>query len=70
MASIVYLSLLVISLSLSSPFRAYGTMPNPIKSAQNAYKNQPGRIENYTTGHSSVSEKEKKEASAPGAGKQ
>lgn len=40
-------------------------MPNPIKSAQNAYKNQPGRIENYTTGHSSVSEKEKKEASAP-----
>lgn len=45
-------------------------MPNPIKSAQNAYKNQPGRIENYTTGHSSVSEKEKKEASAPGAGKQ
>lgn len=45
-------------------------MPNPIKSAQNAYKNQPGRIENYTTGHSSVSEKEKKEASAPGAGRQ
>jgi len=39
-------------------------MPNPIKSAQNSYKNQPGRIENYTTGHSSVSEKEKKEASA------
>lgn len=45
-------------------------MPNPIKSAQNAYKNQPGRIENYTTGHSSVSEKEKKEASAPEAGRQ
>ncbi|XP_030369107.1 uncharacterized protein LOC115620079 isoform X2 [Scaptodrosophila lebanonensis] len=39
----------------------YGTMPNPIKSTQNSYKNQPGRIENYTTGHSSVSEKEKKE---------
>lgn len=39
-------------------------MPNPIKSAQNSYKNQPGRIEDYTTGHSSVSEKEKKEASA------
>lgn len=38
-------------------------MPNPIKSAQNSYKNQPGRIENYTTGHSSVSEKEKKEVS-------
>lgn len=36
-------------------------MPNPIKSAQNSYKNQRGRIENYTTGHSSVSEKEKKE---------
>ncbi|XP_034476282.1 uncharacterized protein LOC117783147 isoform X13 [Drosophila innubila] len=41
--------------------KLYGTMPNPIKSAQNSYKNQPGRIENYTTGHSSVSEKEKKE---------
>lgn len=50
-------------------FRSYGTMPNPIKSAPNAYKNQPGRIENYTTGHSSVSEKEKKEASAGGAGR-
>ncbi|XP_043662630.1 sorbin and SH3 domain-containing protein 1 isoform X23 [Drosophila teissieri] len=36
-------------------------MPHPIKSAQSSYKNQPGRIENYTTGHSSVSEKEKKE---------
>lgn len=45
--------------------RLYGTMPNPIKAAQNSYKNQPGRIENYTTGHSSVSEKEKKEASGP-----
>ncbi|KAH8272859.1 hypothetical protein KR018_005766 [Drosophila ironensis] len=43
------------------PFRLYGTMPNPIKSAQNSYKNQPGRIEDYTTGNSSVSEKEKKE---------
>ncbi|XP_055858867.1 uncharacterized protein LOC129921182 isoform X4 [Episyrphus balteatus] len=39
----------------------YGTMPNPVKSGQGSYKVQPGRIENYITGHSSVSEKEKKE---------
>lgn len=36
-------------------------MPNPIKSEQNTYKNQPGRIEDYVTGRSSVSEKERKE---------
>ncbi|KRF80190.1 uncharacterized protein Dvir_GJ22205, isoform L [Drosophila virilis] len=47
--------------NLSQDDKLYGTMPNPIKAAQNSYKNQPGRIENYTTGHSSVSEKEKKE---------
>ncbi|XP_030239586.1 sorbin and SH3 domain-containing protein 1 isoform X2 [Drosophila navojoa] len=47
--------------NLSQDDKLYGTMPNPIKSAQNSYKNQPGRIEDYTTGHSSVSEKEKKE---------
>ncbi|XP_067630942.1 uncharacterized protein CAP isoform X3 [Eurosta solidaginis] len=41
--------------------RFYGTMPNPIKSAQNTYKNQPGRIEDYVTGRSSLSEKERKE---------
>lgn len=44
-------------------FRLYGTLPNPVKSGQNSYKNQPGRIEDYVTGHSSVSEKEKKEVS-------
>ncbi|KPU75985.1 uncharacterized protein Dana_GF12790, isoform H [Drosophila ananassae] len=47
--------------NLNQDEKLYGTMPNPIKSAQNSYKNQPGRIEDYTTGHSSVSEKEKKE---------
>ncbi|XP_037947810.1 uncharacterized protein LOC119679497 isoform X2 [Teleopsis dalmanni] len=41
--------------------KSYGTMPNPVKSGQNSYKNQPGRIENYVTGNSSVSEKEHKE---------
>ncbi|ALC40592.1 CAP [Drosophila busckii] len=50
--------------NLNQDDKVYGTMPNPIKSAPNAYKNQPGRIENYTTGHSSVSEQQKKEASA------
>ncbi|KRJ98609.1 uncharacterized protein Dyak_GE19353, isoform E [Drosophila yakuba] len=48
--------------NLTQDEKLYGTMPNPIKSAQSSYKNQPGRIENYTTGHSSVSEKEKKES--------
>ncbi|XP_036332522.1 uncharacterized protein LOC118743866 [Rhagoletis pomonella] len=41
--------------------KLYGTMPNPIKSAPSTYKNQPGRIEDYVTGRSSVSEKERKE---------
>lgn len=43
--------------------RNYGTMPNPIKPGQQVYKNQPGRIENYLTGHSSISEKETKQVS-------
>lgn len=38
-------------------------MPNPIKCGSGIYKNQPGRIENYIPGHSSVSEKERKEVS-------
>ncbi|KAH8370785.1 hypothetical protein KR093_004965 [Drosophila rubida] len=53
--------------NLNQDDKLYGTMPNPVKSAANSYKNQPGRIENYTTGHSSVSEKEKKEASGAAA---
>lgn len=36
-------------------------MPNPVRSSTGSYKNQPGRIENYVPGHSSVSDKEKKE---------
>ncbi|XP_037049279.1 uncharacterized protein LOC119083642 isoform X2 [Bradysia coprophila] len=39
----------------------YGTMPNPIKCGSGVYRNQPGRIENYVPGHSSVSDKERKE---------
>lgn len=49
----------------SYPFRLYGTLPNPVKSEQNTYKNQPGRIEDYVTGHSSISEKETKKVSDP-----
>ncbi|XP_055687270.1 uncharacterized protein LOC129792352 isoform X26 [Lutzomyia longipalpis] len=41
--------------------RAYGTMPNPIRSGHISYRNQPGRIEDYTPGRSSVSEREKRE---------
>lgn len=40
------------SLSTSSATTRYGSDP---------YKNQPGRIENYVPGHSSISEKEAKE---------
>lgn len=36
-------------------------MPHPIKPNVNVYKNQPGRIEDYRPGHSSISEKENKQ---------
>lgn len=36
-------------------------MPNPIKSGSGIYRNQPGKIENYVTGYSSISDKERKE---------
>ncbi|GAB0098168.1 SH3 domain-containing protein [Sergentomyia squamirostris] len=41
--------------------RLYGTMPNPIRSGHVSFRNQPGRIEDYTPGRSSVSEKETRE---------
>ncbi|XP_059612596.1 uncharacterized protein LOC132259068 [Phlebotomus argentipes] len=41
--------------------RSYGTMPNPVRSGQTSYRNHPGRIENYTPGRSSVSERETRE---------
>lgn len=44
-------------------FRHYGTMPTSIKCGSGVYRNQPGRIENYVPGHSSVSDKERKEVS-------
>ena len=34
-----------------------------VKHGHDPYKNQPGRIENYIPGHSSISEKEAKEVS-------
>lgn len=44
-------------------YRYYGTLPNPVKSTAGVYKNQPGKIENFLPGHSSVSEKERKDVS-------
>lgn len=38
-------------------------MPNPIKCNSGIYRNQPGRIENYVPGRSSVADKERKEVS-------
>jgi hypothetical protein len=39
-----------------------------IKHGHDPYKNQPGRIENYIPGHSSISEKEAKEVSSASVG--
>lgn len=39
------------------------TNNSTIKHGSGTYKNQPGRIENYVPGHSSISEKEAKEVS-------
>ncbi|XP_055373920.1 uncharacterized protein LOC129607174 isoform X4 [Condylostylus longicornis] len=50
-----------ISASSSQNERSYGTLPNPVKPGSDPYKNQPGKIENFTPGHSSVSEKERKD---------
>lgn len=36
-------------------------MAGPLKPIVNVYKNQPGRIEDYRPGHSSISEKENKQ---------
>lgn len=41
----------------------YGTLPNPIRSAHFAYKNQPGKIADFTPGHSSANDKERREVS-------
>ncbi|XP_055320591.1 sorbin and SH3 domain-containing protein 1 isoform X24 [Sitodiplosis mosellana] len=37
------------------------TLPNPMKSTNVSYKNQPGKIENFTPGHSSATDKERRE---------
>jgi len=42
-------------------YRSYGTLPTPVKSGLDTYRNQPGRIENYQPGQSSISEKEAKQ---------
>lgn len=38
-------------------------MPNSIKCSSGIYRNQPGRIENFIPGRSSVVDKERKEVS-------
>jgi hypothetical protein len=42
----------------------YGSMEQPVKPNAVNYKNQPGRIENYTPGKSSISDKEAKQVNA------
>lgn len=48
-------------------FRSYGTLPTPVKSSTPVYSNNPGKIENFTPGHSSVSDKERKEVNTGGS---
>lgn len=48
-------------------FRSYGTLPIPVKSSTPVYSNNPGKIENFTPGHSSVSDKERKEVNTGGS---
>ena len=42
-------------------FFRHGSMEQPIKPNLVQYRNQPGKIENYTPGKSSVSDKESKQ---------
>ena len=42
-------------------YSRYGSMEQPVKPLIGQYKIQPGRIENYTPGKSSVSDKEAKQ---------
>lgn len=39
-------------------YSVYGTLPNPLN---NCYKNHPGKIEDFTPGHSSANDKERRE---------
>lgn len=39
----------------------YGTLPNPTRSTNSPYRNHPGKIENFTPGHSSATDKERRE---------
>jgi hypothetical protein len=49
---------LFINRKLLFSFR-YGSMEKPVKTTVGInYKNQPGKIENYTPGNSSISDKE------------
>lgn len=51
---------IVLKLDFHLYFR-HGSMEQPIKPNLVQYRNQPGRIENYTPGKSSVSDKESKQ---------
>ncbi|KAI4460262.1 hypothetical protein MML48_6g00020044 [Holotrichia oblita] len=44
-----------------SATNSYAPQSNVVKHGKDIYKNQPGRIENYIPGHSSISDKEAKE---------
>lgn len=41
-------------------FSVYGTLPNPLSSTNN-YKMQPGKIEDFTPGHSSATDRQRRE---------
>lgn len=56
--AILIFSLCFISFTLNS---VYGTLPNPIRSTNSPYRNHPGKIEDFTPGHSSATDKERRE---------
>lgn len=53
-----------VKLLIKNLFSRIGSMEQPVKSNVGPYKLQPGKIENYTPGHSSVSDKEAKKVIA------
>lgn len=46
-----------------SIFSVYGTLPNAAKSTHFGYKHQPGKIADFTPGHSSTNDKVRREVS-------
>lgn len=60
MASFFYL---FVCFNMMFFYSVYSTLPNPVKSTHFGYKHQPGKIADFTPGHSSGTDKERREVS-------